>query len=34
MTVRLAHDSKVIIKIKLYVTASGEGNRFNYNIYC
>lgn len=28
------HDSKVIVKIKLYVTASGEGNRFNYNIYC
>lgn len=34
MTVRFAHDSKVIIKIKLYVTASDEGNRFNYNIYC
>ena len=34
MTVRFAHDSKVIIKIKLYVTASGERNRFNYNIYC
>lgn len=34
MTVRFAHDSKVIVKIKLYVTTSGEGNRFNYNIYC
>ena len=34
MTVRFAHDSKVTIKIKLYVTAGGEGNRFNYNIYC
>ncbi len=34
MTVRFAHDSKVTIKIKFYVTASSEGNRFNYNIYC
>lgn len=34
MTVRFAHDSKVIVKIKLYVTVSDEGNRFNYNIYC
>lgn len=34
MTVRFAHDSKVTIKIKLYVTASYEGNRFNYIIYC
>ena len=30
MTVRFAHDSKVTVKIKLYVTARGEGNRFNY----
>ena len=30
MTVRFAHDSKVIVKIKLYVTASSAGNRFNY----
>lgn len=34
MTVRFAYDSKVTIKIKLYVTVSDEGNRFNYNIYC
>lgn len=34
MTVRFTHDSKVTVKIKFYVTASGEGNRFNYNIYC
>lgn len=34
MTVRFAHDSKVTVKIKLYVTASSEGNRFNYIIYC
>lgn len=27
MTVRFAHDSKVTIKIKLYVTVSDEGNR-------
>lgn len=34
MTVRFAHDSKVIVKIKLHVIASDEGNRFNYIIYC
>ena len=34
MTVRFTHESKVTVNIKLYVTASGEGNRFNYNIYC
>lgn len=30
MTVRFTHDSKVTVKIKLYVTVRGEGNRFNY----
>lgn len=30
MTVRFAHDSNVTVKIKLYVTARGEGIRFNY----
>ena len=36
MTVRFAHDSKVTVKIKLYVTARGEGIRFNYidEIWC
>ena len=34
MTVRFAHDSKVIVKIKLYVTASGQGKRYNYKNYC
>lgn len=29
MTVRFAHDSKVTVNIKLYVTVRGEGNRFN-----
>lgn len=30
MTVRFTHDSNVTVKIKLYVTVRGEGNRFNY----